>query len=120
MSAGTNDGKLVLHIWGAMACLICNVFFHVQSVRRRTQGKRTEELKEIMRLEYGENTVDRKSSTKPGGIAVWRRRGNEVQAWRKIEKLTEPSTSLYQYYCIVNNKIFLCVVLIRGVWGGEG
>ena len=56
MSAGTNDEKLVLHIWGAMA----------RSVRRRTQGKRTEELKEIMRLKYGENTVDRKSSTKPG------------------------------------------------------
>jgi len=102
-----------------MACLICNVLFHVRTVRRRTQGKRTEELKEIIRLKYGENTVDRKSSTKPGGIAVWRRRGNEVQAWRKIEKLTEPSTSLYRYHCIVNNKIFLCVVLIWGVWGGR-
>jgi hypothetical protein len=56
MSAETNDEKLVLHIWGTMACLIHNVLFHVRSVRRRTQGKRTEELKEIMRLEYGENT----------------------------------------------------------------
>jgi hypothetical protein len=41
-----------------MACLICNVFFHVRSVRRRTRGNRTEELKEIMRLKYGENTVE--------------------------------------------------------------
>ncbi len=54
MSAGTNDEKLVLDIRGAMACLICNVLFHVWTVRRRTQGKRTEELKEIMRLKYGE------------------------------------------------------------------
>jgi hypothetical protein len=52
MSAETNDEKLVLHIWGTMACLIRNVLFHVRSVRRRT-----EELKEIMRLKYGENTV---------------------------------------------------------------
>ncbi len=52
MSAETIDEKLVLHIWGAMACLIRNFLFHVRSVRRRT-----EELKEIMRLKYGENTV---------------------------------------------------------------
>jgi hypothetical protein len=99
MSAETNDEKLVLHIWGAMAFLIRNVLFHVRSVRSRTQGKRTEELKEIMRLEYGENTVEpEKVLQSLENIAVWRRRGNELQAWRKIEKLTEPSTAIYRYH----------------------
>jgi hypothetical protein len=64
--------KLVLHIW-VVPCLIRNVLFHVRAGRRRTQGDRREELKEIMRLKYGEKTVEQeKKFCKPGGIAVWR------------------------------------------------